>query len=162
MGIQRIALGINGSPESAGALAWAADLALSTGAEVVAVHAFELAPYLPGRPGLPYVVAPRAVANALLHGVEDEWCAQLRQSGVAYRAVLRDGSAGVELLRVATEESADLIVVGSRGRNALREALLGSVAHHVTHHASCPVVVVVVPSRVALAMGPAPTSFEAS
>jgi nucleotide-binding universal stress UspA family protein len=160
VGIQRIAVGIDGSPESAGALEWAADLALSTGAEVVAVHAFELAPYLPGRPGLPYVVAPGAVANALRHEVEDAWCAPLHQRGVAYRAVLREGPAGVGLLRVATEESADLIVVGSRDRSALREALLGSVAHHVTHHASCPVVVV--PTRVALGIGLAPTSVEAS
>lgn len=78
------------------------------------------------------------------------------QRGVAYRAVLREGAPRVELLRVAAEESADLIVVGNRGRGNLREILLGSVAHHVTHHASCPVVVV--PSGAALGMEQLPVA----
>jgi nucleotide-binding universal stress UspA family protein len=37
---------------------------------------------------------------------------------------------------------ADLLVVGSHGRGALTEMLLGSVGHGCVHHAPCPVVVV--------------------
>jgi hypothetical protein len=37
---------------------------------------------------------------------------------------------------------ADLLVVGSHGRGALTEMLLGSVSHGCVHHAPCPVVVV--------------------
>jgi nucleotide-binding universal stress UspA family protein len=39
-------------------------------------------------------------------------------------------------------EHADLLVVGSRGRGAMRSALLGSVALHCTTHGRCPIVVV--------------------
>jgi nucleotide-binding universal stress UspA family protein len=46
-------------------------------------------------------------------------------------------------VRVLLEASADadLLVTGSRGRSAVRSALLGSVALHCVTHASCPVVV---------------------
>jgi nucleotide-binding universal stress UspA family protein len=51
-----------------------------------------------------------------------------------------EGNAARALLDAA--EEADLLVVGSRGRNGFTEALLGSVAQHCVHHATCPVVVV--------------------
>jgi nucleotide-binding universal stress UspA family protein len=38
--------------------------------------------------------------------------------------------------------TAALVVVGSRGRSALTETVLGSVSHHVLHQAHCPVAVV--------------------
>jgi nucleotide-binding universal stress UspA family protein len=51
------------------------------------------------------------------------------------------------LARQAAADGAGLIVVGSRGRSAFREILLGSVAIAVLHHAGRPVLVVPDPAR---------------
>lgn len=47
-----------------------------------------------------------------------------------------------EILRVAEERSAELVVMGVRGRNPLDIALFGSTTHHVVRGARCPVLVV--------------------
>ncbi|CAG5129210.1 unnamed protein product [Candidula unifasciata] len=45
------------------------------------------------------------------------------------------------ILRVAEEESADMIVVGSRGRGAFHRTFVGSICDHLVHHSHCAVVV---------------------
>jgi nucleotide-binding universal stress UspA family protein len=62
----------------------------------------------------------------------------------------RPGSAraiAATLGEYAVERGAALLAVGSRGRSASRELLLGSVAKAVLHHAPCPVLVVPAPHR---------------
>jgi nucleotide-binding universal stress UspA family protein len=43
---------------------------------------------------------------------------------------------------VDASATATMVAVGSRGRSALTETMLGSVSHHVLHEAHCPVAVV--------------------
>ena len=52
------------------------------------------------------------------------------------------GDPGVELVRLAEDGNYDLIVIGSHGSGFVKRMLLGSVSHHVMHHAPCPVLVV--------------------
>ena len=51
------------------------------------------------------------------------------------------GDPAREIVRMADDVEADLIIVGTHGRRGLRRLLLGSVAEHVTRWASCPVLV---------------------
>ena len=52
------------------------------------------------------------------------------------------GSPGVELVKRAAAANHDLIVMGSRGRGAVRSAVLGSVSHFVLNHTTTPVLIV--------------------
>jgi nucleotide-binding universal stress UspA family protein len=55
---------------------------------------------------------------------------------------LEVGNAGVEILRVARESAADLIVMGTLGRAGFGRLLMGSVAEQVVRNAQCPVLTV--------------------
>ena len=60
--------------------------------------------------------------------------------GVPVTTMLAEGNASREILRVALEQSCDLIVLGTHGRTGLSRVLLGSVAEVVTRHSRIPVV----------------------
>jgi len=61
----------------------------------------------------------------------------------------RIGHAADEIIRLADEVAADLIVIGARGRSMLAKILLGSTSDAVATHASCSVLVVRHPEEVA-------------
>jgi nucleotide-binding universal stress UspA family protein len=65
----------------------------------------------------------------------------LRPEGnaVSVERRLEDGDAAETILRVAEEEAADVIVLGTHGRGAFGKLLLGSVADKVVRRAPCPV-----------------------
>src|SRR3954452_11933615 len=69
-------------------------------------------------------VAARAVREAEAEGVE-----------VTSHA--REGDPAEAILETASEQNADLIVVGNRGLTGIRRFLLGSVSQKVSEHASC-------------------------
>ena len=55
---------------------------------------------------------------------------------------LKAGRADDEIVSLAEEEGAGLIVMGSRGQGGIQRALMGSVSAAVVQHAHCPVLVV--------------------
>lgn len=70
---------------------------------------------------------------------------ELTATEIQPTSVLRRGSAAAEIVGAAVAWSADLIVVGSRGHNALETMLLGSVAEEVIDRSPIPVLVARLP-----------------
>jgi nucleotide-binding universal stress UspA family protein len=64
-----------------------------------------------------------------------------------------EGDPATEILRVAPEVNADLIVMGTHGRTGLGRLLMGSVAEQIVRKASCPVLTVKTPFAPAPAPG---------
>jgi nucleotide-binding universal stress UspA family protein len=145
----RIVIGLDGSPGSTHALSWAIDMAKRLGGEIVAVHVDRLPPYVPGPMGIvPPAETPEQRVD-LQEAFSADWCLPLRKSGVCYRAIFEERTPiGAALIEVGVREGADMIVVGSRGLNAVTELLLGSVSHQVAHHSPIPVVIVPAAVRV--------------
>jgi nucleotide-binding universal stress UspA family protein len=66
----------------------------------------------------------------------------LLAGGTVTQAHLSMGKAAPEIVVVAEEIEAGLIVMGSTGQGDIRRALLGSVSEFVVKHAHCPILVV--------------------
>ncbi|MBB4664903.1 universal stress protein [Conexibacter arvalis] len=141
--VRRIVVGVDGFEESDAALAWAAPLARSLGAELVAVAVVDEKVPLGSDP---------VGADAELMQWDDtvqrrrrrveQAIAAARERGDCDASEVRIGDPGAELARAAVEAGADLLVIGSRrlGRDA--RIAIGSAAEDLLHDAPCSLVMV--------------------
>jgi nucleotide-binding universal stress UspA family protein len=81
-------------------------------------------------------------AKAEHQRIATDAAARLRESGRHADAEMRDGDAAGEVIAVADQRGADLIVLGSRGRTGFTRLLLGSVARNVLSGSAASVLVV--------------------
>jgi universal stress protein A len=68
--------------------------------------------------------------------------AEVREKGITVRELVVQGKPSAEIVRVAREETADMIVLGTHGKGMLDKALFGSTAERVIRRAPCPVLTV--------------------
>ncbi|BFZ08057.1 hypothetical protein BsWGS_11096 [Bradybaena similaris] len=77
-----------------------------------------------------------------IHQKLEEFKERLLQRGAHGKVrVASAKNPGDAIVKTAEEETADLIVIGCKGRSALRRTLLGTVSDYIVHHATVPVVV---------------------
>jgi nucleotide-binding universal stress UspA family protein len=67
---------------------------------------------------------------------------QAQERNVTLQTHVLVGHPADQILKSAAKHGADLIVVGHRGRSAIREWVSGSTSRRVVSHANCPVLVV--------------------
>lgn len=66
----------------------------------------------------------------------------LNEAQVNYKTTILKGRPGPEIVKYANEQRVDIVVIGSRGLNALQEMVLGSVSHKVMKRVNCPALIV--------------------
>lgn len=132
---------VDGSVDAEQALTHAIDLAESEHTRLTLITA-------PAEvPALGYLGAGAATAT-LLEDAHAQAEAILRRArdrvpdDLPVATVLAEEPIRIALLRQIQNGHHDLVVMGSRGRGAVRSALLGSVSHHVLHHSPVPVLIV--------------------
>jgi nucleotide-binding universal stress UspA family protein len=135
-----ILLATDGSRDAELARTTAIDLANSTNSEL---HLVTVAPGYPS-----YDVRKPEVLEQLRRQAEDilnEQAEKVKQEGgkVAEKHLrIAERYRSQQIVQVAKDIGAGLIVIGSRGLGGIRRALMGSVADSVVRHAPCPVLVV--------------------
>ena len=135
-----ILLATDGSTEAQLARTTAIDIANSTNSEL---HVVTVAPGYPS-----YDIRNPSVVEGLRERAKDildEQVAKIEQEGgkVAEKHLrIAERYRAQQIVKVAEDIGAGLIVMGSRGLGGVRRALMGSVSDSVVRHAHCPVLVV--------------------
>jgi universal stress protein A len=140
--IRKIILATDFSEASRDASYHALLLAQTYSAELKALHVFN----------------PRSIGtmyrSAKKEEQENEDLVQTRQRGkdmlneladsfhVKAETIFAEGHAGPEIIRIATEQNADLLVVGTHGYTGWNRLALGSVAEYIVRHSPCAVLTI--------------------
>ena len=136
-----VVVGVDGSPESIEALAWAARYATATGATITAVHAW----HYPAAGPVPASQPPQPITEQIrvtMQETLDKALTEVFGTSTAPNADTKVAYGHPAMVLVNESEGADLLVVGNRGHGAFHGMLLGSVSIHCVTNATCPVVVV--------------------
>lgn len=136
-----ILIPVDGSPDADEALAQAIDLADSEHSRLTLMTG------VVGSPALIYFGAGAAVDEAI-ESAKAEADHILRSARdrvpdhLPVTTVLTDQPIRSAVIQQIEQGHHDLVVMGSRGRGAIRSALLGSVSYYVLHHSPVPVLIV--------------------
>ena len=142
-----VVVGVDGSDSSLRAVRWAAEEAVRRRLPLRIVHGLELGLSTSNFPSTGRGDPKReAEANEMISNAADlahEAAAGVGADTAAFevRVEIRRWQAGAYAL-LSRADSAELLVVGSRGRGGFRSLLLGSTAFELAQHAPVPVVVV--------------------
>ena len=142
MEIKRILCTTDFSATAQKALDYAVFLASSHNAELQLLHVVD---QLHGFDNyLVLVLTPHEIAQRMEKLADENLGEMINQikEPVKIEKAVRHGKASVQIIEMAKEMKADLIVVGSHGRTGLSHVIIGSVAEAVVRQACCPVLVV--------------------
>lgn len=141
--LKRILTATDFSPHSQVALRYAAAFAKSFDAEIILCHVLEKPDFLSNLPPVAEGYFPPNLADLQEKHARVQCEQVLAGAGLSQaRVLLLHGRPAAEITRAATEENADLIIIGTHGRGAIAHLLLGSVAEKIVRSASCPVLTV--------------------
>ena len=139
--MKTLLVGVDDSEAARHAAKMAADLAQATGASLTLVYVS--APIL--LPAAAYAdVIDRLVADEAKHASEllEREKGAVARPGLEVRTRHAEGAPAETFAAMAEAPEVSLVVVGSRGRNAVSRVLLGSFADRVVHVCKKPVLVV--------------------
>lgn len=146
--ISRIVVPIDFSEYSKKAFRYAIDFAQTFGAEMILVYVVEPVIY-PADFSFGQVALPSMEREIQDRGLEQLQALIQKEvpAGISARSTIRTGKPFVEIIQVAKEEKADLIVIATHGHSGIEHVLFGSTAEKVVRKSPCPVLSIRSPER---------------
>jgi nucleotide-binding universal stress UspA family protein len=135
---RNILVAVDGSPDADLALSEAIDLAESERSRLTVLTAISQPPATASGEEVGRLIEDAlAEAEAILRRARERVPDDLPVTTVLSQKPIRTA-----LMTQIASGAHDLVVVGSRGRGAIKAALLGSTSHYVLHHSTVPVLIV--------------------
>lgn len=138
----RVVVGVNGSAKSAAALGWAAAEAALRGAELLVVHAWQVASEPPPPEHVAAGAAPIGAYHEAVRGRTRRFVADVLGEDAGRHVAVHTPHHTPARALLDAVDAGDLLVLGTPGRGRVAAVVLGSVAEQAVHCAPCPVVVV--------------------
>ena len=146
-GSLRILVAFDGSRSAQAAIENVASLPLADDTEITIVTVMPLITYF--RTDIIQTASPEwRRKQKAAHADLQSAARVLRRATPCVATTLREGGdESGEILKAADESNTDIIVLGHKGKSAIKTFLLGSVSNRVVHHAKCSVWMVRTPSH---------------
>ncbi|MBN2298290.1 MAG: universal stress protein [Deltaproteobacteria bacterium] len=129
-----IVLGVDGSAPSEKTAEYAINLAQQCGSKVLLIHVVDFSAFKN------IVATPRDIAKHVYEKVMEEAQGYLddkealcKEHGLECEKFLKIGNPEDEIIKLAKNSNAGVIVLGSKGRSGVAGSILGSVAYGVLH-----------------------------
>ncbi len=143
--IRQILVAVDFSEHAKPVIEWGTHLAQEHGSRLTLLHAYHLpvefqqleGAYLPQD----FWTNVRTEAQQNLSRYAEE----VSRKGIEVETVVREGYPATVIEEEAVRQSADLIVIGTRGLSGIKHLLLGSIAKRVVQKSPCPVLTVKLP-----------------
>ncbi len=139
IGINKILLATDFSPEAHNALRWAISLAERYGSTILLAHVLSAEGSIVAGEAWP------AVIDVMRQNAEKSMARLENTEGLKslpHNLIMRSGGTWDVISEILAEKNVDLIVMGTQGQGGIKKLFLGSTAETVIRHAGCPVLTV--------------------
>lgn len=142
----KVVLAVDASEQAEHAFNWYLETIHRPNNRVVLVHVPELLDHERNRLQHPTSASWEEALKkerAKVKELEDKYNTRILENGISgsIRTEGSGGKPGEAICRLAEEEKATMIVMGTRGLGKVRRTIMGSVSDYVVHHSHCPVIV---------------------
>jgi nucleotide-binding universal stress UspA family protein len=138
--VKKILVALDGSSNSTRGLAKAIEIAKEDQSKIIGVNIVEVPmSYFISRPKMEIKSKLTQSSKKILDGAKT----RCLKAGVSFESkTVPGGDAGYDIVKFSKKQKVDMIVIGARGLNPLKEMFLGSVSNYVLHKSKIPVLIV--------------------
>jgi len=138
---EKILVPLDGSKNSARGLDMAISLARQTQGQIIGLYVIQRPPHIAFR-GAGSIQYPEKEMLKDAEKVMEAAERRCAENGILFERKISFGDPGHTIVKFARDHKFDTIVIGARGRGAIKEAFFGSVSNYTVHKSDMPVIVV--------------------
>ena len=138
--MKKILVALDGSKNSVRGLAKAIEMAKINNSKIIGINVVELPmSYFLGRPKMKIKTDMAKESKKILESAKKK----CERSRIDFELkIIPGGDPGYDIVKFAKKTNVDVIVIGARGLNPIKEMFLGSVSNYILHKSKIPVLVI--------------------